>query len=77
MDDMECLKANVDEWVKQVRSEVSSLNRLPEIVSENFENTEHNYQLINELKNEMDSLRKEIVELKILQLLALKRETIR
>jgi len=76
-DEMEAFKANVDEWIKEVTGDISELNKLPEIVCENFENTEHNYQLIKELKEEISGLKREIMELKLLQFIAMKKETIK
>ena len=63
---------NVDSWIKQIRSEFSQITDVSSIVEETVNNTQHNYELIYELKEQLDSLKEEIKALKLIQLIQLK-----
>jgi len=63
---------NVDSWVKQIRSEFSQITDVSNIVEENVNNIQHNYELIYELKDHIDRLQEEIKSLKLVQLLQIK-----
>ncbi len=65
-------KDNVDAWIKQIRSEFSEFKEVTDIVSENVNNVQHNYELIYELKDQVDALKEEINALKIIQIVSLK-----
>lgn len=67
-------KENMDSWVKDITSDFSKFRPLPGIVSENLDNIQHNYELIFELKAEIEDLRKELESLKLIQLLSLKKD---
>ena len=45
---------NVDAWIKQIRREFTDFSDLPNVVSESTDNIQHNYELIYELKDEID-----------------------
>ena len=64
---------NVDSWIKQIRKEFSQFQDIPNIVNENVENTQHNYELIYELKDQIDELKQEINALKLIQIISLKK----
>ncbi len=63
---------NVDSWIKQIRAEFGQITDVSTIVEENVNNVQHNYELIYELKEQIDSLHGEIKALKLMQLLQLK-----
>ena len=63
---------NVDSWIKQIRCEFNQITDVSSIVEENVDNVQHNYELIYELKGQVDSLKAELKALKIMQLLQLK-----
>jgi len=63
---------NIDDWIKQLRSEFNEFRELPAVVEENMNNIQHNYELIFELKDRVEKLTKEVEALKIIQLAALK-----
>jgi len=63
---------NVDSWIKQIRSEFNQITDVSGIVEENVNNVQHNYELIYELKEQIDNLKAEIKALKLMQLLQLK-----
>ncbi len=63
---------NVDSWIKQIRAEFSQITDVSGIVEENVNNVQHNYELIYELKDDIDNLKGEIKALKLMQLLQLK-----
>ncbi|MCH8004492.1 MAG: hypothetical protein IH934_07745 [Nanoarchaeota archaeon] len=64
---------NVDSWIKQIRREFTDFSDLPNVVSESTDNIQHNYELIYELKDEMDELKQEINALKLIQIISLKK----
>ena len=70
--EVEVFKSNVDAWVKQVRSEMSEFKEISPLLEENTDNTQHNYELIQEMRNEIESLKKEINLLKISHIIMLK-----
>ena len=70
---MEVFKENVDSWVKQIRREFSEFSDVPAIVQENTDNIQHNYELIYELKDEVEELKQEINALKLIQIVSLKK----
>ena len=67
---------NVDSWIKQIRSEFNEFSNIPKVVSENTDNILHNYELIYELKSQIEELKQEINALKLIQIISLKRENI-
>lgn len=65
-------KENVDEWIKQMKRQLSEFSDLPVLVTENANNNHHNYELIYELKDEIEELKQEINALKLIQIISLK-----
>ena len=68
----EDLKKNMDDWVKDMSSKVSGLEDVPQLMVENTDNIQHNYELIIEMKKEIDDLKDEIKILKLMGLAVLK-----
>ena len=64
---------NVDAWIKQIRREFANFSDIPPIVNENTDNIQHNYELIYELKDEIEELKQEISALKLIQIISLKK----
>ena len=64
---------NVDAWIKQIRREFSNFSDIPGVVNENTDNIQHNYELIYELKDEVEELKQEINALKLIQIVSLKK----
>ena len=64
---------NVDAWIKQIRGEFANFSDIPGVVSENTDNIQHNYELIYELKDEIEELKQEINALKLIQIVSLKK----
>ncbi|MBI2657796.1 hypothetical protein HYX08_03840 [Candidatus Woesearchaeota archaeon] len=73
--ELETFRDNVDSWIKQIRREFSDFSDLPSMVSENADNIQHNYELIYELKDEIEELKQEINALKLIQIISLKQKT--
>ena len=65
-------KDNVDEWIKQIQSDLNEVKDLPLTVDENINNIQHNYELIQELKDDIEDLKQEIKLLKIMHIMVLK-----
>ncbi|MBI2647194.1 hypothetical protein HYW99_01840 [Candidatus Woesearchaeota archaeon] len=72
--DIETFRENVDSWIKQIRREFAEFSDLPAIISENSENIQHNYELIYELKDDIEELKQEINALKLIQIISLKQK---
>ena len=64
---------NVDSWIKQIRREVSTFSDMSSTVNENIDNTQHNYELIYELKDQIEELKQEVNALKLIQVISLKK----
>ena len=72
--EIEIFRDNVDSWIKQIRREFSEYSELPSLVTENAENVQHNYELIYELKDQIEELKQEISALKLIQIISLKQK---
>ena len=72
MTELNALKENVDSHIKELKRKISELEDLPQIVNENASNIQHNYELIYELKDEIEDLKQEINALKLIQILYIK-----
>jgi len=62
---------NVDAWIKQIRKEFSDFSDIPALVTENADNVQHNYELIYELKDQIEELKQEVNSLKLIQVISL------
>ena len=72
--EFEVFRDNVDSWIKQIRREFADFSDLPSVVNENTDNIQHNYELIYELKDEIEELKQEINALKLIQIISLKQK---
>ena len=54
--------------------EFSDFQDVPNIVNENVDNIQHNYELIYELKDKIEELKQEINALKLIQIISLKKD---
>ena len=72
--EIEVFRDNVDSWIKQIRREFSDFSELPNLVSENTDNIQHNYELVYELKDQIEELKQEINALKLIQIISLKQK---
>lgn len=72
--DIETFRDNVDSWIKQIRREFTDFSDIPSLVTENADNIQHNYELIYELKDEIEELKQEINALKLIQIISLKQK---
>lgn len=73
--ELEIFRDNVDSWIKQIRREFTEFSELPSVVNENTDNIQHNYELIYELKDQIEELKQEINALKLIQIISLKQKT--
>ncbi len=72
--EFETFRENVDSWIKQIRREFADFSDLPSVISENADNIQHNYELIYELKDEIEELKQEVNALKLIQIISLKQK---
>lgn len=72
--DCEILKENIDFHIKELNRRISELEDLPTIVNENAENIQHNYELIYEIKDEIEELNQGIKDIKLIQIISLKQK---
>jgi hypothetical protein len=66
-------KDNVDSWIKKINKEVANFQDMPVLIEENIDNTQHNYELVKQLRDEFDDLKKEVKLLRTIQLMFLKK----
>ncbi len=71
--DFYSFKENVDSWIKDFNSHVCTIQTISETVAETIDNTNHNYEMIQEMKKQMDALQQEVKTMKLMQLLAIKK----
>ena len=69
------LRENTDAWVRQINGDVSDLYELSSLVNENSSNIQHNYELIYEMKDQIEGLKQEINTLKLIQIISLKQKS--
>lgn len=62
-------KENIDLWIKDINRRLSELEVLAHITRENTDNIEHNYELIYELKDQIEELKQEINAMKLTNIL--------
>lgn len=74
MTQLEALKENIDSHIKEIKQRLSELELLPKIAKENKDNIHHNYELIYELKDEIEKLKHEINAIKLIQIISLKQK---
>ena len=72
--ELETFRDNVDSWIKQIRREFTEFSDLAGVVNENTDNIQHNYELVYELKDEIEELKQEINALKLIQIISLKQK---
>ena len=65
-------RENFDGWIKQIKREVSEYENLPVIASENIDNIQHNYELIYEIKDEIEGIKQDLNALKLIQIITIK-----
>ncbi|MFH1316743.1 MAG: hypothetical protein ABII01_04440 [Candidatus Woesearchaeota archaeon] len=71
--ELEVFKYNIDLWIKDINSKITDITDYPQILQDNIDNIEHNYELINELKSDINGFKKDIQKLKMTQLLIIKK----
>lgn len=64
---------NVDAWIKEIKQDFTKFADIPNVVIETTDNVQHNYELIYELKDQIDELKQEINALKLIQIISLKK----
>ncbi len=66
-------RENVDAWIKDFNSKMQLLQGMNGVVEENIDNTNHNYELIQKMRRQIEALENEVKTMKLMQLLSLKR----
>lgn len=74
MTEIDALKENVDSHIKELKRKISELEDLPQIVNENVDKIQHNYELIYDLKDDIEKIKQEINALKLIQIISLKQK---
>lgn len=67
---------NLDGWVKDINQKINILKSIEKELDDTDDNVQHNYELIYELKDQIEELKQEINALKLIQIISLKRERI-
>ena len=71
---MQEFRQDIDEWVKQLKSEVEHVKGMRGAIKENNGNIQHNYELVKEMQKEIDELRYELKMMKLMQMMVLKQK---
>lgn len=77
IDQMQKFQADVDDWIKNFNKTVDGLKDMPLAVEEQEGNIHHNYELIVELKEDIQNLREELKTLRLVQTVMLKEKLIK
>jgi hypothetical protein len=64
---------NVDLWIKDFNHQMNDVGVMAEAVDENISNTNHNYEVLQKMQKQMESLQQEVKTMKLMQLLVLKK----
>ena len=64
---------NADAWIKHINNRLTDIEGLHQITEENSDNIQHNYEIIYELKDEIEELKQEISALKLVQIIMLRK----
>ena len=65
-------KENIDSWIKELKIEVSKINEIFVLLQEDSDNIQCLYDLIYEMKDDIEKLKLEINDLKLIQILSIK-----
>ena len=65
-------KENIDSWIKELKIEVSKINEIFVLLQEDSDNIKYLYELIYEMKDDIEKLKQEINALKLIQILSIK-----
>ena len=68
---------NVDQWIKEFDGLTSEFKEIPKLTDGNAQNIDHNYELIIEMTEELQNLRDEVKNLRLVQSLLLKEKLIK
>ena len=74
---MKQFQKDVDHWIKDFNSTVSTLKEVPKQVDEHEYNINHNYELMLEMKEEIQNLREELKTLRLVQTVMLKEKLVK
>ena len=67
---------NMDGWVKEINKKVNNFDYVEREMSENQDNIQHTYELVYELKDQIEEMKQEISALKLIQIISIKRNKI-
>lgn len=72
--ELQAFKMNMDSWVKFFNTKLREVTAISSQVKESADNANHNYELIKEIREEMDDLKEEMRALKLIQMMMLQRQ---
>jgi hypothetical protein len=71
--EIDSFKFSMDLWVKDINSKLMELSAYPQVFQQNIDNIEHNYELLKQMREENEELKKQIQVMKVTQLLIIKK----
>ena len=71
-DDFHSFKDNMDGWVRSFSVQLDKLSKMPILIDETRNNTNHNYEIINQLRTQMDELKEDVRTIKLMQVFIMK-----
>lgn len=66
-------KETMDSWVKFFNNRLNTLNNVSYVIEETHDNTNHNYELIKETRQDIEFLKEELKGMKMMQMLLLQK----
>lgn len=66
-------KETMDSWVKFFNTRLNTINNLSYAIEETHDNTNHNYELIKETRQDIEFLKEELKGMKMMQMLLLQK----
>lgn len=66
-------RENVDSWIKEFNGQLQEFSSVANTVAETMDNSNHNYELIRQMQQQMEQLQNEVKTIKLMQLLAIKK----
>lgn len=73
--DFQGFKTNMDSWVKFFNNKLDVMRDFSLQIVETADNSNHNYELIKEVREDIEMLRQELRAIKLMQVLMLDKQT--
>lgn len=72
-DELSAFKETMDSWVKFFNKQLDTVNNVNYAIEETRDNSNHNYELIKETREDIEFLKEELKGMKIMQMMMLQK----